>query len=128
MVTGARARMGAVVEDGNKLKVRLEAHQTIECLKGLIIKLTKGLKCPFGLQKHSSKPHSFQSTIFDDGKTLGDCGLVSGSVLCVPQLDIYFVLPKGLFCDCSRSRTSFINFTIDNLGSDKHMKLRTVTR
>ena len=93
-VAGARARKGAIVANGNKLKVHVEAHQTIEHLKGLIAKATKGLKRRFELQTHLSKT---AVSVCDDGKTLDDCGLVSGSVLCVPQLDIYFVLPPGLF-------------------------------
>ena len=94
VVAGARAAKGAVIEDGSKLKVQLEAHQTVDRLKGLIVKVTKGLKRPFELQKHGLK----QPIILDNGKTLGDCGLVSGSVLCAPLLDIYFVLPKGPLC------------------------------
>ena len=94
-VPGAHVREGAVLEDGNKLKVRLEAHQTIKRLKGLIAKATEGLKRAFELQKHGSNT---AISPFANGKTLGDCGLVSGSVLCVPQLDILFILPPGLFC------------------------------
>ena len=98
VIAGARARKGAVVQDGNKLMVHVEAHQTIGHLKGLIAKATKGLKRPFELQTHGAKT---AVSVFDDGKSLGDCGLVSGSVLCVPQLVIYFVLPRGLYCHCS---------------------------
>ena len=95
VIAGARAGEGAVVEDGNKLKVQVEAHQTIERLKKLIIESTEGLERAFELQTHGSKT---AVSVFDDSKTLGDCGLVSGSVVCVPQLDIIFILPPGPFC------------------------------
>ena len=115
VIAGARAGEGAVVEDGNKLKVRLEAHQTIKHLKGMIIKATKGLKRPFELQKHGAKT----PFVLNNGKTLGECGLVSGSVLCVPPLDIHFVLPGGPCCDFLGNRRPIVNFITEMLlGND----------
>ena len=70
----------------------MEAHQTIEHLKGLIATATDGVELPFELQKHGEK----ESSAYDNDGTLSDCGLVSGSVVCVPAalVDIFFVMPK----------------------------------
>ena len=93
-VAGSRAGKDAVIDDGNKLKVQLEAHQTIEHLKGLIANATDGVELPFELQKHGEK----ESSAYDNDVTLKECGLVSGSVVCIPAelLEIHFVLPRGL--------------------------------
>ena len=95
VIAGASATEGAVVEAGNKLKIQVEADQTINHLKGLIANATTGLAPPFELQAHGTK----KAKAYGDNDTLKDCGLVSGSVVCVPaeMLDIYFVLPRGLY-------------------------------
>ena len=89
-----RVRKGSVVEDGNMLKVQVEAHQAIGSLKALIAHATTAATPPFKLQKHGAE----KMVVFDDGKTLRDCGLVSGSVVCAPAepFDIHFVLPPGM--------------------------------
>ena len=110
MVAGARAGDATIIENGNKLKVRVKADQTVGYLKRLIAKVTAGVEIPFELQKHDAK----KLTVLDDDKTLSDCGLVSGSVVSVPVelVEIYFVLPRGLLmyacvrlcvCVCARA-------------------------
>ena len=98
MVAGSRAGKDAVVEDSNKMKVQVEAHQTIEHLKGLIANTTKGVELPFQLQKHGEK----ELSAYDNDATLSDCGLVSGSVVSIPLLEIHFVLPRGSFVKSSK--------------------------
>ena len=90
---GAKANKGAVVEDG-KLKLKVQADQTVGHLKGLISNAVKGVEPPFELQKDGAEG----SDTFDDDDPLSDAGLVSGSVVRVPAelVDIYFVLPPGV--------------------------------
>ena len=103
VIAGASATKGAGATKGSatgvpappnkKLKIQVEPHQTIGHLKGLIANATTGLAPPFELQAHGTK----KAKAYDDENTLSDCGLVSGSVVCVPLLDVYFVLPRGLY-------------------------------
>ena len=91
--TGAKANKGAVVKDG-KVKVQVEAHQTVGHLKAMLVTAAKGVEMPFELQKHGEEG----SESYYDNDTLSDAGLVSGSVVSVPVelVDIYFVLPPGV--------------------------------
>ena len=93
--TGSLCNRGNVVEDG-KLKLQVEPHQTIEHLKRMIANATTGVVYPFELQEHGTK----KPAVYDYDKTLSDCGLVSGSVVCIPAelLDIFFVVPPGMYC------------------------------
>ena len=91
---GASAKKGAVVED-NKVKIHVEAHQTIGHLKELIDAATNGVEPGVELQADGAE----QSSAYDDEDSLRDCGLVSGSVVRVPAelLEILFILPQGIY-------------------------------
>ena len=91
---GASPKNGAVVE-GNKLKIDVEAHQTIGYLKMLIAAASGGLKAGFELQAHGAKDRK----AYEDSMVLLDCGLVSGSAVqvIVELLEIFFVLPRGVY-------------------------------
>ena len=51
---GAKANKRAVVEDG-KLKIKVQAHQTVGHLKASIVTATRGVEMPFELQKHGEE-------------------------------------------------------------------------
>ena len=104
--SGANANKGAVVEAG-KLKLQVEPNQTIEQLKLLIATAITGVELPFELQKHDEK----KSSVYDNDATLSDCGLVSGSVVSIPLLEIHFVLPQGPFDHCLEYITPIIKYT-----------------